>query len=100
MWQTTTLFTKYNLKNRMLHRACRQERTSLILWFVEAVSQAALPAVMTVEVAGHEHPGSTLICGTLAAQPVNLAILINLRIKTGNLKIILTTPKAECRIHA
>lgn len=81
-------------------RAYCQDRTSLVLWFVEAVSQAALPAVMTVKVAGHEHPGSTLISGTLAAQTVDLAVLINLRIKTDNLEFILTTPKAEHRIHA
>lgn len=79
--------TNSRTDNLMCHtRACHQDCTSLVLWFVEAVSQAALPAVMTVKVAGHEHPGSTLVCRTLAAQPVDLAVLINLRIKTDIIK--------------
>ncbi len=83
------LFTKYKFQNRtspVLHGACCQDWTSLVLWFVEAVSQAALPAVVTVKVTGHEHPGSTLICRTLAAQAVDLAVFINLRIKTDSIK--------------
>lgn len=95
MWQANFIY-KVQIQNRqspVLHRACCQDCTSLVLWFVEAVSQAALPAVVTVKVAGHEHPGSTLVCRTLAAQPVDLAILINLRIKTDIVKPHQRLPK-------
>lgn len=63
-----------------------QDRTLLVLWFVEAVGQTALSAVMAVEVAGHEHPGSALICRTLAAQTVDFTVLIDLKIKRKRLQ--------------
>lgn len=53
----------------------------LVLRLVEAVGEAALPAVVTVKVARHEDAGATLVSGTLASQPVDFTILINLHIK-------------------
>lgn len=53
---------------------------------------------MTVKVAGHEHPRSTLIRRTLTAQTVDLAVFINLRIKTDNLRV--HTNNSQSRTHA
>lgn len=53
----------------------------LVLRLVEAVGQAALPAVMAVEVARHEDAGTTLISGTLAPQPVDFTVLVDLETK-------------------
>lgn len=53
----------------------------LVLRLVEAVGQAALPAVMAVKVARHEDAGTTLISGTLAPQPVDFTVLVDLETK-------------------
>lgn len=50
----------------------------LVLRLVEAVGQAALPAVMAVKVARHEHAGAALVSGTLAPQAVDLPVLVHL----------------------
>lgn len=50
----------------------------LVLRLVEAVGEAALPAVMAVEVARHEDAGAALVGGTLAPQPVDFSILVDL----------------------
>lgn len=50
----------------------------LVLGLVEAVGQAALPAVVTVEVARHEHAGAALVSRTLAPQPVDFTVLVHL----------------------
>lgn len=46
--------------------------------FVEAVRQAALSAVVAVEVTGHEHASATLVSWTFAPQTVDFAIFIHL----------------------
>lgn len=51
----------------------------LVLGFVEAVGEAALPAVVTVKVARHEHAGAALVSGALAPQPVDFTVLIHLK---------------------
>lgn len=52
---------------------------SFVFRFVEAVRQAALAAVVTVKVAGHEHAGAALVSWTLATQTVDLAVFIHLQ---------------------
>lgn len=53
----------------------------LVLWLVEAVGQAALAAVVAVKVASHEDTCAALIGGTLTSQPMDFAILVDLRKK-------------------
>lgn len=50
----------------------------LVLTFVEAVGEAALSAVVAVEVARHEDAGAALVSRTLAPQPVDFTVLIHL----------------------
>lgn len=50
----------------------------LVLGLVEAVSETALATVVPVEVAGHEHAGTTLISRALTTQTVDFAVLVNL----------------------
>lgn len=52
---------------------------SFVFRFVEAVRQAALAAVVTVKVTGHEHAGAALVSWTLASQTVDLAVFIHLQ---------------------
>ena len=58
----------------------------LVLWLVEAVSEAALATIVPIEVAGHEHTSTTLFSWTLTTQTVDLAIFINLKIHHGSHK--------------
>lgn len=51
----------------------------LVLRLVEAVGEAALAAVMAVKVACHEDAGAALIGGTLAPQPVDFSVLVDLQ---------------------
>lgn len=50
----------------------------LVLGLVEAVGEAALPAVVTVKVTRHEDAGAAFVSGTFASQPVDFTILIDL----------------------
>lgn len=50
----------------------------LVLWLVEAVGEAALPAVVTVKVARHEDASATLVSGTFTPQPVDFTVFIDL----------------------
>merc|ERR1719350_139914 len=50
----------------------------LVLWLVEHVGEAALAAVLTVKVRGHEDPGATLLGRALAPQAVDLAVVVHL----------------------
>lgn len=52
---------------------------SFIFRFVEAVRQAALAAVVTVKVAGHEHAGAALVGWTFAPQTVDFTVFIHLQ---------------------
>lgn len=52
---------------------------SFVFRFVEAVCQAALAAVVTVKVAGHEHAGAALVSWTLASQTVDFTVFIHLQ---------------------
>lgn len=36
---------------------------------------------MTIEMAGHEHSGTALICWTLTTQTVDLTVLVHLRLR-------------------
>ena len=45
----------------------------------EDVGQAALAAVLPVEVGGHEDASSALLAGTLATEPGDLAVGVNLQ---------------------
>lgn len=56
---------------------------SLVFGFVEAVRQAALPAVVAVEVTGHEHAGAALVSRTLAPQTVDFTVFIHLQKRGG-----------------
>ena len=53
----------------------------LVLRLVEAVGQAALPTVVSVEVAGHKNTGAALVCWALPAQTVDLPVLVHLNRK-------------------
>lgn len=58
-----------------------------VFGFVEAVRQAALSAVVAVEVAGHEHAGAALVSWTLAPQTVDFTVFIHLqkqKVSAGN----------------
>lgn len=59
----------------------------LVLRLVEAVGQAALAAVVAVKVACHEDAGAALFSGTLAPQPVDFAVLIDLREEKRRLRL-------------
>lgn len=59
----------------------------LVLRLVEAVGQAALATVVAVKVACHEHAGAALVSGTLAPQPVDFAVLIDLREEKRKLRL-------------
>ena len=50
-----------------------------VFGFVEAVRQAALSAVVAVEVAGHEHAGAALVSWTLTPQTMDFTIFIHLQ---------------------
>lgn len=56
----------------------------LVLRLVEAVGQAALAAVVAVEVACHEDSGAALVGGTLTPQPVDFAVFVDLQEKCGS----------------
>lgn len=56
----------------------------LVLRLVEAVGEAALPAVVTVEVARHEDAGAALVGRTLTPQAVDLTVLIHLQGRDRN----------------
>merc|ERR1711892_1009138 len=49
---------------------------SLVLWLVEHVGQAALPAVLAVEMSSHEHSSAALLSRALTPKSVNLAVLV------------------------
>merc|ERR1719312_119878 len=55
-----------------------QKMLSFILRLIEDVGEAALAAVLPVEVRGHEDASPTFLCRALTAQPVNLAVVIHL----------------------
>lgn len=63
----------------MLHLFNNQPVSLLVLWLVKAVGQAALAAVVAVEVACHEDPSAALVGGALTPQPVDFAVLVDLR---------------------
>merc|ERR1719350_1620444 len=50
----------------------------LILRLVKHVGEAALAAVLAVEVRGHEDPGATLLGRAFAPQAVDLAVVVHL----------------------
>merc|ERR1719507_124787 len=50
----------------------------LVLRLVEHVGEPALATVLTVEVGSHENSSTTLLSGTLTAETVDLAIVVNL----------------------
>merc|ERR1719234_827277 len=50
----------------------------LVLGLVEHVGETTLAAVLTVKVSSHEDSGTALLSGALAAQTVDLAIVVNL----------------------
>merc|ERR1719348_2278094 len=50
----------------------------LVLGLVEHVGETALATVLTVEVGSHEDTSAALLGGALAAQTVDLAIVVNL----------------------
>ena len=45
---------------------------------VENIGEATLAAVLPVKVGGHEDASATLLGGTLAAQPTDLAVVVHL----------------------
>ena len=51
----------------------------LVLGFVVDVGEAALPAVLPIEVGGHEDTGTTLLAGALTSETGDLTILIDLK---------------------
>ena len=51
----------------------------LVLRLVEAVGEAALSTVVSVEVARHEHTGAALVRRALPSQTVDLPVLVHLR---------------------
>ena len=51
----------------------------LVLRFVVDVGEAALPAVLPIEVGGHEDTGTALLAGALTSETGDLTILINLK---------------------
>ena len=55
-----------------------QGASSLVLGLVEDVGEAALAAVLPVEVGRHEHAGTALLGRALAAQAVDLAVVVHL----------------------
>ncbi|KAF3841785.1 hypothetical protein F7725_023736, partial [Dissostichus mawsoni] len=58
--------------------------------------QAALSAVVAVEVAGHEDAGTALVCGTLAPQTVDFTVLVHLEEERGRgLKTTSTQPQHQ-----
>lgn len=59
----------------------RQSICLLVLRLVEAVGEAALPAVMAVKVARHEDAGAALVSRTLASQPMDFSVLVHLERK-------------------
>lgn len=52
---------------------------SLVLRFVEAVGEAALAAVVPVEVAGHKDTGAALVSWALATETMDLPVLVDLK---------------------
>ena len=50
----------------------------LVLRLIKDVGQAALPAVLTVVVGGHEDAGPALLGRTLASQTVDLPVVVDL----------------------
>merc|ERR1719234_2060673 len=50
----------------------------LVLGLVEHVGETTLAAVLTVKVSSHEDSSTTLLSGALAAQTVDLAVVVNL----------------------
>merc|ERR1719312_2050547 len=55
-----------------------QKMLSFILRLIEDVGEAALSAVLPVEVRSHEDASPTLLCRALTAQPVDLPVVIHL----------------------
>merc|ERR1712098_239813 len=49
-----------------------------ILRLIEDIGEAALAAVLPVEVRSHEDASPTLLCRALTAQPVDLPVIIHL----------------------
>ena len=49
-----------------------------VLGFVKHIGQAALPAVLTVVVGGHEDTGTALLGRTLSPQTVDLPVVVHL----------------------
>merc|ERR1711894_542565 len=50
----------------------------LVLGLVEHVGKTALATVLAIEVGGHEDSSTTLLSGALAAQTVDLAVVVHL----------------------
>ena len=49
----------------------------LVLHGIEHIGQAALSAILTVEMGGHEDAGTTLFSGALASQTMNFAVVVH-----------------------
>ena len=54
-------------------------KATLVGGLVEDKGQIALSASLAVKVSGHEDTGAALLSGTLTAQPVDLAVVVNLQ---------------------
>merc|ERR1719474_2414613 len=60
----------------------------LVLGLVEHVGKTALATVLAIEVGGHEDSSTTFLSGALAAQTVNLAVVVHLIVlKDGELDL-------------
>ena len=51
----------------------------LLLDGVVHVREAALAAVLAIEMGGHENSGTALLAGTLAAKAMDLAVIVDLK---------------------
>ena len=49
----------------------------LVLHGIEHIGQAALSAILTVEMGSHEDAGTTLFSGALASQTMNFAVVVH-----------------------